>query len=118
MISVNKGVNAFIMPAIALSILVSAIQNKNAGKNVPRKPVRIISGYFDEGILLSAEKAKGTSTIAPDEILMAATWNALNRCRPAFIKINELPQMIQISKKSNQLIHEFFNDSISKKKQI
>src|SRR5687768_12809914 len=101
-ISVNKGVRAFKIPAIALSIRVSAIQNKNAGKKVPRKPVSTISGKLESGILLNAENAKGNRTMAPEDILTAATWYALSCCSPAFISINELPQMMQIKTNSVQ----------------
>lgn len=77
-----------------------------------------MSGYLGEGILLSAENENGISTIAPEDILIAATWYGLNCCRPAFINMNELPQIIHINKNSNQLNQEFFNDSFSKKMQI
>jgi hypothetical protein len=49
---VNKGVKAFRMPANELSILISAMQNKNAGKKLPNTPARNTRPILFVGIFL------------------------------------------------------------------
>ena len=99
------GVRVFSMAVSALSILVSAMQKRKAGKKLPNSPDKITYPQLDTGILRKALIEKGISTTPADKILNAATWKAFNTgwptlsYIPSFIKINELPQIVQISKK-------------------
>ena len=57
---VNNGVNAFKIPAIPLSILVSAMQNKYAGKKVPNQPEKNKSGRDFFGMVVRYFTQKGS----------------------------------------------------------
>lgn len=70
---VNKGVSAFKMPAKELSICVSAIQNKYAGKKLPNNPDKITRNHFRCGICLSAFTAKGVRMSPALSMRMDAT---------------------------------------------
>ena len=87
------GVSALRMPASELSIFVSAIQKRYAGKKLPTKPVVMIQGIFADGICLNELTAKGNKAIPALSILNDATSYAENTCIPDFINTKELPQM-------------------------
>lgn len=59
---VKSGVSAFNIPASVLVTLVSAIQNKKAGKKLPSKPETKINPRLSLGICLKALNAKGNNT--------------------------------------------------------
>jgi hypothetical protein len=105
----NMGVSELSVPASALSILVSAIQNKNAGKKLPNTPENIIHPESLKGILLLCLINIGVSTIPAVIIRIAATCEAVSKgflassYKPSFIKINELPHIRQIEININQL---------------
>ena len=70
---VNKGVSEFKIPASALSIFVSAIQNKKAGIKLPIIPESSTKPIFSLGIFLSALVAKGNKTSPAKSMRSAAT---------------------------------------------
>ena len=72
-VMVNNGVNAFNIPASELSIFVSAIQNKNAGKKLPINPDKITSPTLPFGICLMALNTKGSNTTPALKMRKAAT---------------------------------------------
>lgn len=55
----NNGDNEFKLPARALSIFVSAMQNKIEGMKLPRKPVNIIYHTISLGSTFNAQGKKG-----------------------------------------------------------
>jgi hypothetical protein len=73
-IMVNSGVKEFYMAASELSILVSAMQYKNAGIKLPSKPEIITRTLFSFATFLNAFHAKGNNTMAALNIRIAATW--------------------------------------------
>lgn len=99
---VEMGVNAFNIPVNELSIFVSAIQNRKAGKKLPNNPDKMISGIFFAGMPLICLSAKGINSIPALNNRSAATWYALNLYIPTFINIKELPQ---INDKAKNIIH-------------
>ena len=69
----KMGVSELSVPAKALSIPSSAIQNKKAGNKLPNTPLRKTINIFLSGIFLNAANAKGNSTSPEDKIRIAAT---------------------------------------------
>ena len=69
----NKGVNAFKVPARALFILVSAMQNKKAGKKLPHKADTSISPQFLADIFLMSLNATGNNITPAESMRNAAT---------------------------------------------
>lgn len=104
------GVSELSVPASALSILVSAMQNKNAGKKLPNTPENIIHHESLKGILLRCLINTGVSTMPAVIMRIAATCEAVSKgflassYNPSFIKINELPHIKQMEININQLI--------------
>ena len=101
---VDIGVKAFKIPVNELSILVSAIQKRKAGKKLPNKPDKIISGNFSFGNFLKCLMAAGIKIIPALPNRSAATWYAVKAWRPIFIKIKELPQITDKARKIPQFI--------------
>lgn len=103
---VLSGVKELSIAAKELSIRVSAIQNKNAGKKEPSQPERITVPLFSFGIAFQAFHKNGLKTSPALKILIEATWYAEKDSRPIFISMNELPQISERRKNSihaNQL---------------
>jgi hypothetical protein len=73
MAMVKIGVSEFNMPARELSIFVSAIQNRKAGKKVPKNPDKIMGPNIFLGISLIAFPRNGINTIPALRILNDAT---------------------------------------------
>lgn len=94
MMSVNMGVNEFIIPAMELSILVCAVANKNAGIKIPIMPERNGFQYWFAGSAFKFRNAKGNSTIDAAVTLNAPTSLGANTNNPFFIRIKDVPQMI------------------------
>ena len=107
MARVQIGVRALSTPANELSILVSAMQKKKAGKNVPKNPDKIIGANFFLGTALSAFPRNGNKIMPALNILKEATWYAFSPFKPSFISINELPQMNASRKKRAHLTKLF-----------
>jgi hypothetical protein len=91
--AVKTGVSEFRKLASELSIFVSAMQNKNAGKKLPKRLDKNINRILLTGIFLNCLTATGNNTIPPLNILSAATWYGLNAFMPSFMSIKELPQI-------------------------
>ena len=106
---VKMGVNAFMIPASDESIRVSAMQNRKAGKNVPRIPDRKISPHLSLGIRRNDCMPKGIKTTPALMILTEATCQALRSFNPSFMITKELPQVMHSRMNSNQLIQRFLN---------
>ena len=71
---VKRGVSAFIIAVRPLSILVSAMQKKNAGKKLPTRPhIKIMNSLFF-GIVFKTRNETGSNTIPAVSILIEATW--------------------------------------------
>lgn len=99
---VRIGVKAFRNAARELSILVSAMQNKNAGKKLPSKADNNTSLIFAGGIFFNCFKPTGNNMTPALNIRTHATWYALSDFIPSFIRINELPQIVQSAINNNQ----------------
>ena len=67
-IKTNTGVSEFREPTKELSILVSAMQNKNAGIKLPSKPDRNMVKILLLGMVLNLRIATGNNTI-PEKIM-------------------------------------------------
>ena len=68
-------------------------------------PERTTNPIFLVGIFLNAFTANGNKIKPADNILKVATWYGVNAFKPSFIKINELPQIMERSEKTSQLAH-------------
>ena len=88
-----NGVNAFRIAVIELSISVSAIANRYAGINVPKKEVNAMYFHFCLGILGKLLKPITNKKIAAKIIRNDPNCIADKPTRPFFININELPQI-------------------------
>jgi len=99
---VKIGVKAFRKAAKELSILVSAMQNRNAGKKLPSNAESNTSLIFARGIFFICCKPTGNNMMPALRIRTHATWYALSDFIPSFIRINELPQIEQSAINSNQ----------------
>ncbi len=73
MATVKMGVSAFRIPERELSTRVPAMQNKNAGMKVPRKPESTTGLISDLGTSLNALRASGNMMMPAPMILMDAT---------------------------------------------
>jgi hypothetical protein len=93
------------IPVNELSIFVSAMQNKNAGKKLPRRPEARISIHLSFGNFLICLNAEGSNTNPALNKRIAATWYALKLRRPAFINMKELPQINDKARKISQFIN-------------
>jgi hypothetical protein len=102
--NVNNGVKAFSIPANELSIFISAMQNKKAGKKLPIKPEQNTKAILLAGIFLKAVVANGSNITPAVTIRSAATWYAVSATIPTFINLKELPQIRDRSMKIAQLI--------------
>lgn len=72
--SAKIGVSAFNVPASALSIFVSAMQNKKDGKRLPNIPDRKIIPSLSSGMLRIWRTVSGSKTIPAEATLKEATW--------------------------------------------
>ena len=70
----NSGVSELKIAEAEMSICVSAIYYKNAGKKLPSKPESMISGILLPGVSLNAFTEKGSNTMPALAIRMDATW--------------------------------------------
>ena len=68
----KMGVRELRVPANALSMDSSAIQNRKAGIKLPNIPDKNTSQHFCQGIFLTALTATGNNTIPAEKILIAA----------------------------------------------
>jgi hypothetical protein len=92
-IRVNTGVREFSIPAMALSILVSAFMNKKAGIKLPKNPAT--SRYFIS-LRLSLFRLLieyGSKASDARDIRMQAACVLVKLRSPIFISMNELPQI-------------------------
>jgi hypothetical protein len=94
MMSVNIGVSEFIIPAIELLILVCAVANKKAGIKMPIMPDRNGFQYWVAGSAFKFRKANGNSTIDAAVTRRAPTSSGANTSKPFFMRMNDVPQMI------------------------
>lgn len=97
------GVNEFNVPARALPIPISAMQNKYAGSKLPNNPDKKTLKSLLAGICLIPEIAMGDKKIPDATILRDATWIAVRLTRPTLIRIKLLPQIKESMKKMSQL---------------
>ena len=70
---VHKGVSAFRIAASELSIFISAMQYKNAGKKLPSNPAMITMPILFRGTCFHPLNAKGNNTRPALKILTDAT---------------------------------------------
>lgn len=70
----KMGVSEFSVPASALSIPSSAMQNKYAGNKLPNKPERNMIPILSLGIRRKYLIAVGSNTIPENTIRSDATW--------------------------------------------
>ena len=96
------GTIEFNIEAIALSISVSAYANKNAGKNVPKKPDITIHLSVFFGKFFKLLKPTKNNNNAVMIILKEPNCNGVKPIRPFLINIKELPH---IKAKRNKKIH-------------
>jgi hypothetical protein len=101
---VFKGVNEFNIALIELSNLVSAIENKNAGINVPNNAVKAMYFHFCLGIYFNELNPIERRNNPAKIILKAPNWKGVNPTNPRFIRINELPHINANSNKKNHLV--------------
>lgn len=94
-IKVNKGVVAFSMEAMALSISVSAKAKKYTGKNEPRNPEITIHFHCFPFSFIKLRKPTNIKNSAANMILKDPTCKGLNPTRAFLIRIKELPQTIE-----------------------
>jgi hypothetical protein len=92
---VNSGVRELSIPARELLILVWALVNNKAGMAKPSTPATMREGMFFLESTLKFLMMKGDTNRKLKNILRAATWKLLKDSRPFFIRINELPQIIE-----------------------
>lgn len=88
------GVSEFIIPAIELSILVCAVANKKAGIKIPIMPERNGFQYWFVGSAFKFTNAKGNNTMDAAVTRSAPTSSGENTSNPFFIRIKDVPQMI------------------------
>ena len=93
--SVNNGVREFSMPASELLIRVSALVNRKAGIAKPRIPTITSEGIFFPERIFIFLIINGKTNKKLKKILSAATWILLKDSRPFFMRMNELPQIIE-----------------------
>ena len=104
----NTGVSELRVPANALSIFSSAIQNRKAGIKLPRLPDRKTIKSFLVGMLPIYFNVIGNKIIPADKTRKAATWYEESCCNPNFIKIKLLPQIKESIINNIQLIKFLF----------
>ena len=103
------GVKELSVPARALSIRLSAIQNKKAGNKLPNAPDKKIMVSLFPGICLKCLIADGNKTIPENTIRSAATWYAVKCNMPSFIIIKLLPQIMERIINISQFKNPLFN---------
>ena len=94
-ISVNNGVVAFNIEAMALSISVSAKAKKYTGKNDPRDPEITIHFHCFPFSFIKLRKPINIRNSAAKMILKDPTCKGLNPTSAFLIRIKELPQTIK-----------------------
>ncbi|GAB1857554.1 hypothetical protein MHTCC0001_23900 [Flavobacteriaceae bacterium MHTCC 0001] len=90
---VFRGTKEFNIEAMELSISVSAKANKNAGKKVPKNPVKIIHFQSFNDIAVIRLNATINKKDAVKIIRMAPNCTGVNPSNPFFMRINELPHI-------------------------
>jgi hypothetical protein len=101
----KMGVSELRVPVKELSSLVSARQNKKAGKKLPSNPDRITSNTFSFGIFLQDDQAKGNKIIPPAKSRRAATCHGFKCFRPISISKKLLPHIKHSITNMAQLIN-------------
>jgi hypothetical protein len=99
------GVREFRIPPNDPSIRVRAIANKKAGNKLPITALNATSGSLFNSIFLHCKKAKGSKTRAAAKMRNEAICEPVRAPVLSFISLKELPQIIERSTKSNQLIN-------------
>ena len=102
---VNKGVSEFSIAASELSMRVSAMQYRYAGKKLPKKPESTTCGKRLRSTFRKACQANGNNTTDALAIRKEATWYAESACMPTFISRNELPQMSESTKNRSHAVN-------------
>ena len=92
-IRVNKGVSEFNTALIELSISVSAIAKRNAGKKLPKNEVMAINFHCPNGIPGSVRNPMTSKKMAAQIIRNDPSWYGLSPTSPFLISIKELPQI-------------------------
>ena len=111
----SSGVNELSIPANELFTLLSiAIANRNAGNKLPKRPVNAISQSLFCGTSRMCFSAKGRKIMPAEKMRIAAICQPFNSLLLNFIRINELPQIKESSRKIIQLINLYFDISAAK----